>query len=125
MNRLHGALFWALCAAGSAAAIGLTVHEVAQTAPIALHVTAKHRSGQTTTVTISVRNTTKSARCVVVRVAARDRAGHDLAATTAAARLTLAPHATRLVVAPLTLTPRQYAEDLDAYYPSAKPCGSG
>jgi len=121
-RRLHSALFGLLCLAGVVASIGLTVHEVAQTAPVALAVTSTQRSGLTTTVTISVRNTTGTSRCVAVKVAARDRAGHDLAATAVTSALILPAHARRTVRARLTLTPRQYAEDLHAYYPSSRPC---
>jgi hypothetical protein len=106
------------------AAVGLTVREAAHTAPIAMGVTHTTRSGETTLVTVSVRNSTGTARCVTVRVAARDRAGHDLAATAAAPpSLDLPAGARRTVTARLTLTPRQYAEDLHAFYPSGRPCG--
>ena len=120
--RLHTAAFVALCLAGVVAAVGLTVREVARTAPIAMSVTDTTRSGDTTIVTVSVRNTTDAARCVSVQVAARDRAGHDLAAVTAVGALTVPPHARRTVSASLTLTARQYVEQLHAYYPSSRPC---
>lgn len=123
--RLHSLAFVALCLAGSAAAVGLTVREVARTAPVAMSVTDTTRSGATTLVTVAVRNTTDAGRCVQVRVAARDRAGRDLAAVTAARALSLGAHSSRTVQAELTLTQRQYDEQLHAYYPSARPCGSG
>ena len=121
-NKVHTLLFVALCVAGVVASVALTVREVARTAPVALHVTATHRTGNTTLVTVSVRNTTDVSRCVILRVAGRDRSGHDLAATTAARGLPLPAHARRSVAARLTLTPQQYAEKLDAFYPSVRPC---
>jgi hypothetical protein len=123
--RLHATAFVLLCVAGAVAAVGLTVREVVRTAPIAMSVTERTRSGETTLVTVSVHNTTGSARCVSVRVAARDREGRDLAAVTATQALTVPPHARRTVRASLRLTPRQYAEQLHAYYPSSRPCEAG
>jgi hypothetical protein len=125
MKRLHPMLFVALCLAGIAASIGLTVREVARTAPIALKVTATSRTAQTTVVTVDVRNTTDISRCVSIRVAARDRAGHDLATTVATQGLTIPAHARRTVHAPLTLTQRDYDERLAAFYPSQDPCSAG
>jgi guanyl-specific ribonuclease Sa len=120
--RLHTIAFMLLCVVGAVAAVGLTVREIARTTPIALRVADTTRSGESTLVTVSVRNTTGATHCVVVRVAARDRAGHDLAAAVAARTLDLPAHARRMVRARLTLTPRQYAEDLHAFYPSERPC---
>lgn len=122
-GRLHTALFVAVCLIGAATAVALAVHEAARTAPVVMSVTDKARAADTTTVTVAVRNTTGTSRCVAVRVAARDRAGHDLAVVTAARALALPPHARRTVTAPLTLTSRQYAEQLAAFYPSQHPCG--
>ena len=124
-GRLHAAAFVTLCLAGSAAAVGLTVHEVTQTAAVSLDVTRTSRTGATTTVTVLVRNTTGASRCVAVRVAARDRDGRDLAATTAARGLSLPAHARRTVTARLTLTTRQYDEQLHAFYPSTRTCPAG
>jgi hypothetical protein len=121
-GRLHSAGFGLLCAAGAVASIGLTVHEVAKTAPVALSVRHTSRIGAATLVTIGVSNRTAVDRCVTVRVAARDRDGHDLAAAVAAPALALPPHARRTVQVRLTLTPRQYAEKLQAFYPSERPC---
>lgn len=121
--RLHTTAFVLLCLAGALAAIGLTVREITHTAPVSLTVSDTSRTGDTTLVTVAVRNRTGTARCVVVRVAARDRDGLDLAATTAARSLDLPAHARRVVRAALTLTPRQYAEQLHAFYPSDRPCG--
>ena len=121
-GRLHVSLFAAVCLAGIVASIGLTVREVARTAPIALSVAHTSRTGHTTVVTVDVRNTTDTSRCVAVRVAARDRAGHDLASATATRGVTVPPHARRTVQARLTLSTREYAEKLDAFYPSDLPC---
>ena len=120
--RLHAVLFAALCLAGVGASVALTVHEVVRTAPITLDVTNTHRVGDTTLVTVAIHNTTGTTRCQSIRVAARDRAGHDLAAVTAVRDLSLPAHSRRTLVARLSLTPRQYAEQLDAFYPSAQPC---
>lgn len=124
-GRLQALLFAALCLMGVVASVALTVREVARTAPVALTVTHTSRTGQTTVVTVDVRNTTDTTRCVSLRVAARDRAGHDLAAATAARALTLPAHARRTVRARLTLTQRQYDERLAAFYPSQHPCAGG
>jgi hypothetical protein len=121
-DQLHGALFAAVCLAGAAASVGLTVHEATRTPAVVVTVTDDSRLGRTTTVTVSVRNTTGEARCVSVGVAARDRAGHDLASVTVARSLDLPAHARRSVLARLTLTPRQYAEQLAAFYPSQRAC---
>jgi len=122
-SRLQSLAFGLLCLIGAVASIGLTVHEVAKTAPVSLSVTHTTRTGLTTLVTIEASNRTSVDRCLTVRVAARDRDGHDLAATVAAAALELPAHGRRTVQARLTLTTRQYAEDLHAFYPSQRPCG--
>jgi hypothetical protein len=121
-GRLHGAFFAALCLAGAAASVGLTVHEATRTPSLVATVAHDSRVGRTTTVTVVVRNTTGEDRCASIRVAARDRAGHDLAAVTVARSLDLPAHARRSVLARLTLTPRQYAEQLAAFYPSQRAC---
>ena len=123
-GRLHDALFAAVCLAGAAASVGLTVHEATRTPSIVVRVTDHTRVGTTTTVTVSVRNTTGVDRCVVVRVAARDRAGHDLASRTAVGARSLPAHDRRTVTARLTLTPKQQSEQLHAFYPSTQPCES-
>jgi hypothetical protein len=119
---VQGALFAALCAAGAAASVGLTVHEATRTPSVVATVIDESRVGPTTTVTVSVANTTGEDRCASIRVAARDRAGHDLATVTVARSLDLPAHAGRSVLARLTLTPRQYAEQLAAFYPSQRAC---
>src|SRR4051794_30345769 len=108
-GRLQVAAFGALCAIGAVSAVGLTVREALRRPPIAVAVAHTDRSGLTTAVDVSVRNTTGAARCAVVRVAARDRTGHDLGTVTAATGLQLAPHARRLVSARITLTGPDYA----------------
>ena len=123
--RLNALLFAVLCVAGVVASVALTVREVARTAPIALSVADTHRTGQRTQVTVLVRNTTGVSRCVSIRVAARDRTGHDLATATASRALTVPGHGRRTVEARLTLTARDYAEKLHAFYPSQRPCGTG
>lgn len=125
IGRLHTALFVAFCLVGGAAAVTLTVHEVGRTPAVALHVTHTERTGLSTDVTASVRNTTDQSRCVRIRIAARDRGGKDLAVVTAESALQLPAHARRTVRARLILTARQYAERLHAFYPSATPCGAG
>lgn len=124
-GRLHTLAFVLLCVLGGVAAVGLTVREIVRTAPIAVTVTDTNRTGDVTVVTVSLHNTTGTTRCVRLRVAARDRAGHDLAAVTAGRALSLPPHATRTVRTDLSLTPRQYAEQLHAFYPSTTPCPAG
>jgi hypothetical protein len=124
MTRPGGVLFTAVCVAGAVTAVTLTVREAVRTPPVVAVVTGTTRVARTTTVTISVRNTTDRARCVDVRVAARDREGRDLGAATAASGLVLAAHGRRAVTARITLTDRQYAERLHAFFPSEHPCRS-
>lgn len=120
--RLHSTVFGLLCLLGAAASIGLTVHEVAKTAPVSLTVAHTSRIGSATLVTVGVTNRTSVDRCLTVRVAARDRDGHDLATAVAARRLSVPAHARRTVQVRLTLTARQYAEKLHAFYPSQQAC---
>jgi len=120
--RWHGAFFAALCLAGAAASVGLTVHEATRAPSVVATVTDHSRVGRTTTVTVVVRNTTGEDRCAFLRVAARDRAGRDLAVVTVARSVDLPAHGRRSVLARLTLTPRQYAEQLAAFYPSQRTC---
>jgi hypothetical protein len=122
MRRLHPVFFVALCLAGVVASVALTVREAARTAPIALSVSDTSRSGLTTEVTVTVRNTTDTTRCLTLQVAARDRTGHDLATVTAARSLSMPARGRRTVRASLTLTQRQYDERLDAFYPSQHAC---
>jgi hypothetical protein len=123
-GRLHTAAFVALCVVGIVSAAALAVREAVRTPPVVAAVAHTDRSGLTTTVDVSVRNTTDTARCVTVRVAARDRNGHDLGAVTAASGLRLDSHGRRSVSARLTLTARDYAERLDRFYPSIQACAS-
>lgn len=123
-SRLHATAFALLCALGIVAAVGLAVREITRTTPIALTVEHTARVGASTLVTVSIHNRTDAVRCVTLRVAARDRAGHDLATAAARPSVTLPGHARRTVQVRLTLTPRQYAEQLDAFYPSQRPCAA-
>jgi hypothetical protein len=116
--------FVAVCAAGSTAAVGLTVREVVRTPPVVVSVLHTTRVANTTTVDVSVHNTTRQARCARVRVAARDREGHDLATALAANPLVLAPHERGQVSVAVTLTRRQYAEKLYRFFPSVPSCGN-
>ena len=122
-GRLHTTAFVALCIVGIVLSVGLAVREALRTPPLVATVTHTDRTGLTTTVEVSVRNTTDVARCATVEIAARDRGGHDLGApVTVATGLQLAPHSGRRVAARLTLTERDYAERLDRIYPSAQAC---
>jgi hypothetical protein len=124
-SRLHTTAFGLLCVLGIVVAVALSVREITRTTPIALSVEHTSRTGLATLVSISVHNRTDRTRCLTVRVAARDRAGHDLAATTIAPPVALAPHGRRTVHAVLTLTAREYAEQLQAFYPSQRSCTGG
>lgn len=124
MHRAHVALFALVCLVGATVAVALAAVEAVRTPAVVVSVAHKSRAGLTTTLTIAVHNTTARSRCAVVRVAARDRDGHDLARTTAATALPLAPHERRRVTAQLTLTRRQYAEKLYAFVPSQQACGA-
>ena len=68
-----------VCAAGSATALVLTVHEARYVAPVEVRVLSTARTGQVTVAVAELRNTTGTSRCAVLRVAARDREGRDLA----------------------------------------------
>jgi hypothetical protein len=103
-------VFLLLCALGAVAAVGLAVREARAQDPVRAQVSTT-RTGLTTNVTVVLTNRTAAARCVLVRVVARDRAGHDLAAADAG-RHELAPHATARSSAALVLTSRQYDEQL-------------
>ena len=75
----QAALLGLVCAAGSVTALVLTVHEARYVAPVEASVVSKTRTAEVTTAVAEVRNTTGDDRCVVLRVAARDREGRDLA----------------------------------------------
>lgn len=122
-GRLHTTAFMLLCVLGAVAAIGLTAREITRTTPVALTVEHTSRSGLTTLVTVDVHNRTRVSRCLTVRVAARDRAGHDLAEAAVNGPVSVPGHARRTVQVRLTLTQRQYDEQLQAFYPSDRPCG--
>jgi len=124
-HRLHVLVFATVCALGTVTAVALAAAEAVRTPAVVVTVAHKTRQGDVTVLDVSVHNTTAVARCAVVRVAARDRGGHDLAATTAAASISVPPHARRAVAARITLTRRQYAEQLYAFVPSQHPCPDG
>lgn len=124
-SRLGTAAFVAVCAVGSAGAVGLTVREVVRTPPVVVTVAHTARLGDTTTVVVAAHNTTKRARCATVRVAARDRDGHDLGTAVTAPRLLLPGGARRTVSVAVTLTRRQYAEKLYRFFPSVRTCTDG
>jgi hypothetical protein len=104
-------VFFLLCAIGAVTAIGLAVREARSQDPVRAHVASTLRHGLTTDVAIDVTNRTATSRCVVLRVVARDRAGHDLAAAKTSPRR-LDPHGHTRESAALQLTAKQYAEQL-------------
>ena len=120
--RIGTVAFVVVCVLGAASAVALTVREIVRTPAVILSVAGTDRTGLTTTVTVAVRNTTDQDRCVSVRLAARDRNGRDLGSVTVANRLVLAARASRRIPTRITLTARDYAERLDRFYPSARPC---
>ena len=122
-QRMHAALFAVVCLVGAASATALAVAEAVRTPAVTVHVTHKERAGLTTTVDVAVHNTTGTARCVVVRVAARDRDGHDLGRAVVPP-LSLAPHQRARVTTRVTLSARQYAEKLSQFVPSVRACGT-
>ena len=121
-GRVHAVAFVLVCLLGAVASVALAVRAATSTPPVTVDLGGTTRTGLTTTVAVAVRNTTDQARCVEVRVAARDRTGRDLGVVTAAEELTLPAHAARRLTARVTLTARQYAEQLDTFYPSAAGC---
>jgi len=110
-GRAQGLVFGLLCAGGAAAALGLLVQEAGRTPPVQARVLATTRSGLTTVVQVDVRSSTAAPRCVQLRVAAQDREGRDLASSPTRT-LELSSRGSSLVSAELTLTPRQYDEQL-------------
>lgn len=120
--RIGAAAFIVVCVLGAASAVALTVREIVRTPAVVMSVAGTDRVGLTTTVTVGVRNTSDQARCVTLRLAARDRNGRDLGSVTVAGRLVLAPHTGRRIPTRITLTARDYAERLDRFYPSARAC---
>ena len=111
-SRLTTTLFALLCAGGAASALTLTVVEARSTDPVLAHVASSSREGLTTTADVAVRNTTSEQQCARVRVVATDRPGHDLGRSTSIV-VRLAGKEKRDVRARLTLTERQYDEQLN------------
>lgn len=121
-GRLGALAFTVVTVAGASSAVTLTVREAVRTPPVTVTIADTARVATTTTVTVSVHNTTGRARCASIRVAARDRDGHDLASVTAARALELPARARRRVTTRVTLTARQYAERLYRFFGSPHPC---
>ena len=110
-GRLATTLFAVLCVGGSASAAALMVVEARATDPVVARMASSTRSGPTTTARVEVRNTTADEQCARVRVVALDRAGHDLGSSGSTV-VRLAPQAKRDIRATLSLTSRQYDEEL-------------
>jgi hypothetical protein len=115
------ALFAVVCAGGSAAALLLAVGEARSTDPVTASVSARARSGLVTTARVAVRNTTDRPQCTRVQVVAFDRAGHELGASGVTV-VRLAPQAKADVRAALSLTSRQYDEQLSTVRPHLESC---
>jgi hypothetical protein len=75
----QAALLGLVCVAGSVTATTLAVHEARYVAPVEASVVSKTRDAEVTTAVAEAHNTTEETRCAVLRVAARDREGRDLA----------------------------------------------
>jgi hypothetical protein len=121
-GRAISLLFFLVCAAGSAAALGLAVHEARSTDAVVAHVRSTTRSGLATRAVVDVRNTTQAPQCAAIRVVARDRAGSDLA-TGPVARLEIAPGGRVTTTATLELTAKDYAERLTLVRAVVGRCG--
>lgn len=115
-------LFGVVCAGGSAAALLLAIGEARSTDPVTAGVSARTRSGLTTTAQVVVRNTTGRPQCARVQLVAFDRAGHELGASRSTV-VHLAPQAKSDVAASLSLTSRQYDEQLSTVRPHVQDCG--
>lgn len=120
--RASATLFGLVCVAGSACALGLTVQEARYVPPLDAQVVSTSRVGQRTTVVAEVRNTTAVGRCAQLYVAARDREGRDLAVGTAGAARLVGPRERRRETIGLTLSARQYAEQLQRFAAYTMPC---
>lgn len=116
------ALFALVCAGGSAAALLLAIGEARSTDPVTASVTARARTGLVTTAEVAVRNTTGRPQCARVQVVAFDRAGHALG-TSGYTVIRLPPQAKQAVAARLSLTSRQYDEQLSMMRPHLETCG--
>jgi hypothetical protein len=114
-------VFLVVCVLGMVTAVALAVREARAQSPVLARVVTTARHGLTTDATVAVANRTSVERCVVVRVVARDRAGHDLAATRIGPHR-VRPHAEIRASAALVLTPRQYAEQLTLVRAVAATC---
>lgn len=100
-----------VCAAGAATALVLTVHEARYVAPVEASVVSTTRVGEVTDVVAEVRNTTGDGRCAVLRIAARDREGRDLAVSRPE-QVRLAPGERRRATARLQVSARDARERL-------------
>ena len=116
------ALFALVCAGGSAAAIGLALSEARATDQVVAAVSARERSGLVTTALVAVRNTTGRPQCVRVQVVAWNRAGHDLGSSPFTV-VRLEPQAKRDVSARLSLSSREYDEELSSLRAHVVSCG--
>jgi hypothetical protein len=115
------ALFYLLCAGGSAVAFGLAVHEARSTDAVVADVRSKARTGLSTVVVVDVRNNTAVPRCAGVRAVASDRGGHDLA-TSVTTPVQLAARGRSRITATLKLTARDYDERLTLIRAVVRPC---
>ena len=104
-------LFGLVCAGGSAAALVFTVHEARHEDPVEVRVVTSHRAGEVVVAQAEVHNTTGAARCVDLRIAARDREGRDLAVA-APIRLQLKPGERRRATSSVTVSRRDATERL-------------
>ena len=113
----QAAVFGLVCVVGTAVSLALTVHEVRYVAPVEASVVSTSQSGRLTTAVAEARNTTGERRCAVLRVAARDREGRDLAVSRPE-RIELGPGEGHRATVQLQLSARDARERLqrvDAY----------
>lgn len=107
-------LFALVCAGGSAASLGLAVHEARREDPVVAEVAATSRDGLTSVVQVQLRNTTPVSRCTGVRLVAQDRAGRDLGDADLGP-VHLAGGATSRTSGRVELSPADYAERLTGF----------
>lgn len=124
--RLQALLFHGLCVTGLVVAAVLAVAGAGDEPDLMTRVLSQEREGEATRVVAQVRNTTDQPLCVRLRVAARDREARDLASVPVdPAELEVPAGGAARAVATVTLSPQEYAEELDeisAYVQSRRRC---
>lgn len=115
-ERVHRAVFYALCALGAVVSLFLASVEVGKTPPIEIGKERSTRTGLLSTVQVDVKNVTREPQCPEIRVAARTVDDTDLEEQVASPvndQAAIPPGLTATYRAEFTgLTEEEYAEKL-------------